>query len=59
MKNLGLKKSSSVKASIKKPVSNADILTQILAVPFDEKFAAEMRALQGDELKPNVLDVFV
>ena len=47
MKNLDLKKSDSVKSLSKKHLSNADVLAQILAVPFDEKFAAEMRALRA------------
>ncbi len=51
MKNLDQKKSDAVKDSrkdqSKKQASNADILAQILAVPFDEKFAAEMRALRA------------
>ncbi len=31
----------------KKQYSDADMLAQILTVPFDEKFAAEMRALRA------------
>lgn len=59
MKNLDRKKTDAVKdsskvsgkvsskVSSKEHVSNADILAQILAVPIDEKFAAEMRALRA------------
>ena len=47
MKNLDLKKSDAVKSLNKKHLSNADVLAQILAVPFDEKFAAEMQALRA------------
>lgn len=47
MKNLDRKKTDAVKVSSKKHISNADILAQILAVPFDEKFAAEMLALRA------------
>ena len=47
MKSLELKKNAVVKGPSKKQASNADLLAQILAVPFDEKFAAEMRALRA------------
>ncbi len=47
MKNLDQKKSDAVKSLNKKHLSHADVLAQILAVPFDEKFAAEMRALRA------------
>ena len=47
MKNQDLKKTNTTKVPSKKPVNNAEILAQILAVPFDEKFAAEMRALRA------------